>query len=275
MSNPLGWQRPADPWFTIGKLEVGTAVIITAGVVVSWIANAILPGAVSWLYYSPANLAGQPWTLFTWPAVNSISFWAVVNLFFFWYFASDLELRIGRARLAWLVVGIWACLTAATTVIGLALGGAQALAGFSSIAFLVMLVWIADSPNRQFWFGIPAWIFAAILLGIQILGLVADRALGALLSLAVSLVLVALVARRLGLLNSFTWLPGPRKQGSVAKTAHPSNPGRRQPRTAKTARSDAERLDQLLDQINEKGLHSLSAAQRKELLRLRDRRRQG
>jgi len=34
-------------------------------------------------------------------------------------------------------------------------------------------------------------------------------------------------------------------------------------------------MDQLLDQISEHGLHSLSEAQRKELKKLSDRRRQG
>jgi hypothetical protein len=35
--------------------------------------------------------------------------------------------------------------------------------------------------------------------------------------------------------------------------------------------SDRDRLDQLLDLINEQGIHSLSDTQRRELMRLRDR----
>jgi hypothetical protein len=39
--------------------------------------------------------------------------------------------------------------------------------------------------------------------------------------------------------------------------------------------SDRERLDELLDQINDQGIGSLTDAQRKELMRLRERLRRG
>lgn len=263
-----------EPWFRVGRLEVGTVMLVVLGVVASWLAWAIAPGLPQALFYAPELLAsGQVWRLVTWPLANDLSFWTIISLFFFWYFGTDLERTIGRTKMAWLLVGIWGSLTAAATVVGLLLAGGWGLAGISIVQFAVLLVWIAEYPDRRFLFNIPAWVFGLVLVALQVLQALAARDLGGLLSLFLGLALIAIVARRVGLLAHFPWIPG-----AAGSRRPPRQRVRREPRVSRTqARHDArtmtdrERLDALLDQINERGLNSLTDAERKELLRLRDR----
>lgn len=263
-----------NPWFRIGRFEVGTVLLVVITVVASWVLWLAAPSSGDALFFTPDLVAqGEVWRLFTWPWANSISLWAVLDVFFLWYFGRDLEAQLGRARMAWLLVGIWASLTVASAVIWLILGGGMGLAGIGFIEFVVLLLWIADNPTRRFLFNIPAWVIGAVLLGVQVLGWIALRSFDGLLGLLLSLVLVALLAKRVGLLAGYAWIPG----GRVA--SRPTT--RRTPRAAREVRvalrnqdrvaSDREQLDALLDQISEQGLDSLSPAQRRELMRLRDR----
>ena len=262
-----------EPWFRVGRLEVGTVMVVVLGVVASWLAWVVAPGLPQALAYAPELLAsGQVWRLVTWPLANDLSFWSIISLFFFWYFGTDLERAIGRTSMAWLLVGIWGSLTAAATAVGLLLAGGWGLAGISIVQFAVLLVWIAEYPDRRFLFNIPAWVFGLVLVALQVLQAVAARDLGGLLSLLLGLALIAIAARRVGLLSHFSWIPG------AAGTRRPRQRARREPKVTRSrARQDArsmtdrERLDALLDQINERGLNSLTDAERKELLRLRDR----
>ena len=135
----------------------------------------------------------------------------------------------------------------------------------------MLLLWIAEYPNRPFFFGIKAWVIGAVLVGVEVLTMLAYRQYVGLIALTLSAALVAIAARRSGLLAEYAWIPG--------------RPNARRPKKAKVPRvqakadqrrtSDRQRMDDLLDQINEQGLHSLSDAQRKELKKLSDRRRQG
>ncbi len=270
-----------DPWFRVGRLEVGTVLAVAALVVVSWLAYALCPAFSGLLVYHPELVAeGQVWRLATWPLANAPGLWGILSLFFFWYFGTDLEQTVGRKRMAGLLLGIWASLTIAATVVSLLLGAGYGLAGIGIVQFAVLLIWIAEYPDRRFLFNIPAWIFGLVLVALQVLQSVAARDFGGLLSLALGLVLIAIAARRAGLLSSYKWIPGARtrtrrvpestdaRTGRVApSTRVPKGSVRRPSRTV----SDRERLDQLLDQINDQGIGSLTDAQRKELMRLRER----
>lgn len=263
-----------EPWFRVGRLEVGTVMLVVLAVVGSWLAWVIAPGLPQLLAYVPELLAsGQVWRLVSWPLANGLGLWSIISLFFFWYFGTDLERAIGRVPMAWLLVGVWASLTAAATVVGLLLGGGYGLAGISIVQFAVLLVWIAEYPDRRFLFNIPAWVFGLVLIALQVLQAVAARDLGGLLSLLVALALIAVVARRVGLLGSYGWIPGARAAGRPRPSRQPRQPRPSRSRARQETRytTDRERLDALLDQISERGLNSLSDAERRELLKLRDR----
>ena len=268
--------EPAQPWFRIGRLEVTTTMWVVLAVVASWVVWMLAPSLPGALYYSTeAVRSGDIWRLITWPFANTLgSIWSVLTLFFFWYFGTDLERQIGRTRMVWLLVGTWGSLTLAATLVGFVLGG-QALAGISLIQFTILLLWIAEYPNRPFFFGIPAWMIGAVLLGIQVVGMIAGRDGAGLLSLLLSLGFVAMAARRVGLLSDYAWIPGraASRTASVrsARTTRSRTQTRTPSRDERRQQTDRERLDSLLDQINESGIHSLSDAQRKEMKRLSER----
>ncbi len=264
-----------DPWFRIGRLEVGTVMAVVLSVVASWLAYVLFPPVIGLLGYVPELvIEGQAWRLVSWPMANGLGLWGIISLFLLWYFGTDLEQVVGRKPMAWLLVGIWASLTAAATLVSFLLGEGYALAGINIIQFAVLLIWIAEYPDRRFLFNIPAWVFGLVLIGLQVLQSLAMRDLGGLLSLALALVLIAIAARRSGLLSAYRWIPGaPRaRQPRAARQPRSSRASQRQ---AGRTISDRERLDQLLDQINDQGIGSLTDAQRRELLRLRERLRRG
>ncbi|MEA5053467.1 MAG: hypothetical protein VB093_08505 [Propionicimonas sp.] len=269
-----GLYPAGNPWFRLGRLEVGTVMLVVISVVASWVLWVAAPGSAEALYFSPDLVAGGGiWRLVTWPWVNPLSLWAVLDVFFLWYFGRDLEAQLGRSRTAWLLLGIWGARTVASAIIWLIMGGGMGLAGIGLVQMLVLLLWIAENPTRRFFFNIPAWVIGAVILGLQILTWVAARAFDGLLALLLGLVLVALVAKRVGLLSQYAWIPG--------RAAAPRAPKRRTARASKEVRvavrnheraaSDRDQLDALLDQINERGLDSLTPAQRREMMRLRDR----
>jgi len=137
----------------------------------------------------------------------------------------------------------------------------------------VLLLWIPEDPTRRFLFNISAWAFGAFLLGLNVLTTIAARNWAALLALALSLVFVAMVARRVGLLADYSWIPGRRSARPVGRTHARSSA--RTTRSTRRAASDEDRMDELLGKISANGLHSLSKSERKELDKLRLRRKQG
>ncbi len=261
----------SEPWFRIGRLEVTTVVLVVlvaVGFGLAWVAMPSLPATL--LYTPEAVAAGEVWRLVTWPFANILDLWTVITLALFWYFGTEIERLIGHARMVWLLLGMWASLTAAYTVVALILGGGGGLAGLGTIEFLLLLLWIAEYPSRPFFFSIPAWVVGAVLVGVQILGLLAARDISGLLSLVFSFVLVAIVARSVGLLAEYAWIPGRVVRGRPV-TARAPRMSRSSTRQASRHASDRERLDALLDQINAGGLNSLTESQRRELMKLRDR----
>ncbi|SHJ56156.1 Membrane associated serine protease, rhomboid family [Tessaracoccus bendigoensis DSM 12906] len=263
------FHQQSAPWFRIGRLEVTTTIAVVLLGAVGMLAWVFAPSAQQWLVYSPQQiLSGEVWRLFTWPLADGISLWGLINLALIWLFGRDLEAQIGRAKMIYLFVGIWFALTLMTSLVGLLVSGA-AIAGLQMVEFCLLLLWIAEWPTRRFFFNIPAWVFGLVILALQVLPLLAYRAWGNLLGLFLALALVAINARRLGLLSQYAWIPGapsartPRRQAAAPK----------QRKHAERKATDSERIDQLLDKINASGIHSLTKSERAELEKLRQRRR--
>lgn len=249
-------------------------MLVVLAVAIGWI-GWVSAGGAPWInltaMWPGAVLDGQVWRLFTWPFANALGLWPLLGLFFFWYFGTDLEQQIGKHRMAQLLLGIWGSLTVLTLALGALLPlGSSALAGISQVQFVLLLLWIAEYPRRPFFFGIPAWVVGAVLVGLNVLQLLAMRDLVGLIALLGSFALVAVVARRVGLLTDHAWIPGrpaqPRQGVKANKVA------KEQARRAQQRADDDAKLDALLDQISERGMDSLSPSQRRELMRLRNRR---
>lgn len=264
-----------EPWFRLGRVEVTTTTFLVGVTAISWLVW-VFSGTRStqWFYFSVDALSsGQVWRLITWPFAGALDLWALLIAVMLWYFGNMLEQSIGRTRMAWLLVGIWASVTVANTAVALLMSSQGELAGISLIEFAVLLLWIAEYPHARFLFNIPAWIFGLAIVGIQVLQLVAYGMWTALLALFLSMVFIAIAARMSGLLSDYAWIPGkPQARNPKPK---PAKVPRKQARASARQASDQERMDALLDQISQHGLQSLSTAQRKELKKLSDRRRNG
>ena len=264
-------ERSGDAWARIGRLEVTSVMAVVLLTVAGWLAWVIVPNLTALLAFTPdLLLAGQVWRPFTWPVAGALGLFPVLNLFFFWYFGTELENQIGRRRMATLLVGVWASLTLAATVAGLLLPGTVGLAGIGLVEFLVLLLWVAEYPNRLLFFGIRSWVFGAVLLGLQLLLMAASRDGAGLASLLLSLVLVAVLAKREGLLTQYAFVPGGARQ-QRRRPAPQTRTQKQQARQATIRATDRERLDQLPDRINEAGIGALTDAERKELSAIRDR----
>lgn len=268
-----------DHWFKAGRTEVGTTLLVVGAVLVSWIVDVLVrmstggSGLAELLMFTPQQvMAGEVWRVVSWPLANQISIWDVLNLFFFYLFGTELEAQLGKARMARLLAGIWAALTVAATIVGLGLNSWAMLAGIGMVQFIVLLLWIAEYPRRPFFFGIPAWVIGAVLVGVQALQMLAGRNILGLLEMALAFVLVALLARRLGLLRDYAWIPGQEAAARPAKPGKPTRAAKEQAKRQAARAKDDARLDELLDLISAKGMDSLSPAQRRELMKLRNRR---
>lgn len=259
-----------EPWFRIGQFEVTTTTLVAAVVVLFWPVWALAGGGLftSALMYAPELLAGgQLWRLVTWPISEGPSLWGVLDVVMLWYFGNMLERQIGRTRMAWLLAGTWLSITVAYTAVALIFSGSTALAGIGLIQLLILLLWIAEYPTARFFFNIPAWVIGVVIVGIQVLSMIGYRRFEELLALLLSMAFVAIAGRRAGLLAEYAWIPGRAR----AQTPRRPRVSRSETRTHERRASDRERLDQLLDQINDQGIGSLTDAQRKELLKLRER----
>jgi membrane associated rhomboid family serine protease len=267
----------SNPWFRIGSLDVGTTMLVVLLSVVSLVVFAVEP------VDKPIQLAlamvsedvahGQVWRLATWPFANLyVDFWVVVSIFFFWYFGSEIERAIGRVRMAVLFFGT----AALTGVVGTLID----LAGVGSIGLLIALVFIAEYPHIRFFFGIPGWLIGLVLVGIQIIQLLGYRFLVDLYTFLCSLVIVAVMARTVGLFAEHRWVPAlPWRHGARAgrkrRRRAASGPtvvqGPWQPSSTPQVSPDQAALDALLDKISASGMDSLSDGEREQLMVLRER----
>lgn len=281
-----GGRYPHEPWFHIGSLGVTTTWLVVFASIVGLVLFAILGGAgVIGLALVQPNIAElKLWTLLTWPfAYPQFGIFDVLAIFFFWYFGSDLERNeLGRVRFAWLLVAFTAVLSVLAVFFGAVLDPSYALFGLGMLEMMVVLLWIAQWPDRMFMFNIPAWLFGVILVGIQLIQYLGYRSWVMLLVFVVGLAVNAFVARQFGLLDRFAWIPQVAGSGQP-KAPKPAKAKKRRsgptvvtgPWESSTVSKDEQRMDELLEKIHAEGADSLTSKEKKELMQLRERRRRG
>ncbi|GGR61427.1 hypothetical protein J2S40_000843 [Nocardioides luteus] len=285
-----GGRYPHEPWFHIGSLGVTTTWLVVFGSIVGLVLFAMLggEGVYNGLALAQSNLAAlKLWTLVTWPfSYPQFSIFDVLAIFFFWYFGSDLERNeLGKVRFAWLLVAFTAVLSVLAVFFGSVLDPTYLLAGLGMLEMMVVLLWIAQWPDRMFIFNIPAWLFGVILVGIQLIQYLGYRSFVMLLVFVVGLAVNAFVARQFGLLDRFAWIPRVAGDGQPKPAKPAKNKKRRsgptvvagpwESSTPTGPSKDEQRMDELLDKIHAEGADSLTSKERKELMQLRERRRRG
>lgn len=270
------------PWFKVGDVDVGTAVLVAGACVVSMIVWAVNPASLEPLFLDASDVrGGQIWRLVTWPFANAPDFWTVITIAIFWYFGRELEGLLGRNRFAWFL-GI---LTIVPAIVAALLD--LNVAGIDYLELGVFIVFIAEHPTARFFFNIPGWVIGAVIVGLQILQLAGNRNGAGLVFLLVLLGTAGLAARSFGLATQLPWIPKLPMPGTGAERS--SSPKRRRssgtatstrsrqtvvegpwtapppPRPSPDAVAAQAELDGLLDKISAGGLDSLTSDEKRRL----------
>ena len=274
----------SKPWFRAGDLDVTTSVLVAAVAVLSLIVWAVnSPWLEPFVLFADDVRRGQLWRLVTWPLVNRPDIWTVLAIALFWYFGTQLEGLLGRNRYAWYLVILTVVPGIFATVVGYNVWGLE------NVELAILLVFIAEHPQARFFYNIPGWAIAAVIVGLQVLQLVGYRDLEGLLFLFVLLATAAITGRSMGLMSTVHWVPkvplpdslsgttssGPRRsargkvrgkgtQRQVVRGPWQAPPPPPRATTPDTSAAQAE-LDALLDKIHAHGLESLTADEKRRL----------
>lgn len=268
-----------DPWFRLGTIDVNTSLLAAILCALSMFVWAASPDLLDPLILWPDDVrGGQVWRLATWPIANEPIIWTVITIAMLWYFGKELERLVGRNKFAILLL----LLAIVPGVFGTLLDIPQA--GIRPVEIAIFCVFVAEYPNIRFFFGVPAWVFGAVIVGIEVLQLLGLRQSDRIILLIVSLGTAAIASRSFGLLAEYAWIPkigggggGSSRQQQRRSHGRRLGSGRNADRVVSgpwTGPSpvDQAEMDHLLDKMNSVGL---SDAERRRLTELGKRLRGG
>lgn len=296
-----------EPWFRIGQLEVTTTVfmLLLWGVTLVVFALEPLDKPVNGLLALDTSQAagGELWRLVTWPWSNlEFSLWDVISAAIFYIFGTELERQVGRGDFARLMGGAIVTIGVAGLVLSQLLGTGAGFAGMRLMSLTLILLYCAEHPTRPFFFGIRAWMIAAVIVALEVINDIAYRRWVELLTILVAAGVIAILARRIGLLGDYERIP------ALERGERPSRAERKAKRSAQrkarrsglsevegegigTVAADAPRprprptgpvevqsaddlaLDMLLDKIGAEGMESLTPQERQQLTDIQARRK--
>jgi membrane associated rhomboid family serine protease len=269
---------PNDPWFRVGTLDIGSAALLALACAVSVLVYAFEPASGNGLPRSldkpilqklmllPGDVrSGQIWRIVTWPLANGLDqaiLWVIISIAVLWYFGGRLEEQVGRApftRFLMMIIVI-------PGLVGTALDLPQA--GVHTVQLVVLLTFIAEYPNIRFFFGIPAWVLGVVYVAAEVLQLSGNGAGRALLFFLISLIVGALAARSVGMLEGFPWIPKismPHRRREPKRSRRPAVVTGPWGGSNNTLSADQNELDNLLDKISASGMNSLSKSEKERL----------
>ncbi len=278
---------PDRRWFRVGSVDVTTTVALTGLALLSLVSYALSPSLQEWLWFDSALIArGQLWRLFTWPIVTEPSLWELLTVGIYFYFGSIIESAMGRVRYAWFTGVCGLAPAAVVAVVAVTTSTRTLNAGLAVLEIAVILAFILIEPRAQGFFGIPFWIFGAVILGLQVIQLVGTRNWIFLFWILATLGLAALFVRAFGL-TEFEQIPLVPLPSMVSGDPY-AKANRRRERSAKQRRAPSRRranrddvvvpmhrveltraeqadMDRLLDKISDSGIESLDGAERNRL----------
>ncbi len=267
-----------DPWFRVGTLDITTSRLTALLAGLSMVVWAISPALMRTFVLFPASvLDGQIWRVVTWPLYNEPDIWTLATIAMLWIFGGELERAVGRTRFALLLL----LLAVIPGLVGTLLG--IVLFGIRSVEIAVFCLFAAEYPNVRFFFGIPAWVFGAVIVGIEMLQLLGLRRSEQIILLLVSLATAALAGKRFGLLSEYAFIPTLGRSRPSRGSASSGGGGQRRPKKAKRKQSrdfdrvvtqgpwappsvsDQDEMDRLLDKMNSVGLSDVERKRLSEL----------
>ena len=276
--------RPRDGWGKAGNLDLTTTAIMVIAGVASMFLYAFSKAAVYKLAFHPVFVRdGEIWRLFTWPIANPPTrFWVLITLAFFWFIGHAVEELVGKARFLGLVIAVTIVPALFVTLLPGLTFRTDLAVGLSLIASVMFVIFAAQYPHQPFLFGIPAWVLAAVFIGIDVLQLMGDRRWGTLIQELAAVALGLVIVRQWGFVDRLSFIPQ-LNTSSGQKKKSPSRPSKKPhrssapkvvngpwadpsaPTTGPDALAAQAELDDLLDKISASGLDSLTADEKRRL----------
>lgn len=275
-----------EPWFRVGNVDVNTTTFVTGLGVLSifvWAIEGPSHSLLKWLWLNTDSvLSGQIWRLVTWPIPNDPNIWTVVMLAVFFMLGSQLEASMGRRHFTALLLSLTIVPAAVVTLYDLIGGGFGLVFGLRFVELGVLCAFALRWPNLRFWPGIPAWVIAAVIVGVNFLDYLGDRYTAGILVLVASAAVGLFATRAMGYAEEADWLPKlpvPASFGGTAAAPSRTSTSRRKrrrgnlsavpaagsaPRKELSKLEEAE-MDAILDQVAEHGMDSLTPEQRNRL----------
>jgi len=293
-----------NPWFRVGNIDVTTTIFIVGAGLASMVLWAVegAPWRISRLLVLGSRasneivfersiaagsvLDGQIWRLITWPIPNAPDFWTLILFAVFFMLSSQLEGAMGRRLFVIYTLAMILIPAVLVTLFELVSGNGGAVAGLRFLEIGVLVGFAARNPKAMFWPGIPAWVIAAVIVGIdflQYLGLRQSHSIVMLFSvIGVSLLMI----RALGFADRSEWIPKLALPAAVTGAPRPASTSRGRSTTKRKRRSRANlsvapsptaaprrelskleeaEMDAILDQVGERGMDSLTPQQRARL----------
>ena len=286
-----------DPWFRIGGYPVSTTAFVVGLGVISMIIwgiegrfGPIFGGLVlvSEDYRTDLGsvLEGDIWRLITWPIPNEPHFWTIILFAIFYMLGSQIESLLGRWRFAFFLIALTLVPAVIVTAMEAVAGINGWAAGLRMAQVGVLVAFAAQYAHARFWPGIPGWVIAVVIVGLDAIRALGTRNWFALVVLACTVVVALLGIRAFGHATNLTWIPKLSMASGSSQHATESRPSRSRRRSRgrdhlrsvpQAGESVSPEIDALLDQVSSQGLDSLTRKQRKQLeahaRRLRRRRR--
>lgn len=264
----------------------GHAIYLSAYIAIGGVASMVLTAAggtlIGLLQFSFAGLVGglRFWTPLTYVLINPPDLFFLLSAFFFWRFGEDVEKFFGRRIFVKLFLALVLITPVVLTIFGLLGAATWAVWGVTGVFFGVFLAFATLYPRAQIsliLFTLPAWVLATAIVGVNALVYLANRNWAQFIMLA-SQVLTAYGFVRY---QQGRWtLPSLSKVLNSKKSEKPADitllPSyREKKKKGESTETDAEKVDAILEKISQKGMQSLTAAERKLLEKASDRLKKG
>ena len=274
-----------DPWFRIGGFPVSTTAFVVglgvASMIIWGIEGRFGPIFRELVLFSDnysASLGsvveGDIWRLVTWPIPNEPHFWTIILFAIFYMLGSQIESLLGRWRFAFFLAALTLVPAVIVTGVEVATGIDGYVAGLRMVEVGVLVAFAAQYAQARFWPGIPGWVIAVVIVGLDAIQALGNRNWFALVVLACTVAVALLGIRAFGYATNLTWIPKLSLSSSSGQqsTSTGSSRSRRRSRGRDHLRavpsggeSVSPEIDALLDQVSSQGLESLTRKQRKQL----------
>jgi membrane associated rhomboid family serine protease len=245
---------------------------------------------VNW-FYLPADLArlgNRPWTVISFMFSDTELFRAISNMLWLWVFGGILQNLTGNKKL--IPVYLYGGLAGAVFFIAAgyliptnrAIISSAHLLGANAAVMAVAAATTMIAPGYRFFRnirgGIPLWVLAVIYFAVDLAGVKDQPAAQAIAHIGGAIagfLFVILLRNRMDgsiwMNNSYSWFinlfnPAKNKTGSSIKEKVFYNTGNRSP-YQKTSNVTEQRIDEILDKINQKGYDHLSKEEKDILKR--------